>query len=36
LFVQLQLQGIFDHRFFATEKKFGAWPGGQEKVVLFN
>jgi ligand-binding SRPBCC domain-containing protein len=36
LFVQSQLQGIFDHRFFATEQKFGAWPGGQEKIVLFN
>lgn len=36
LFVQSQLQGIFDYRFFATEQKFGAWPGGQEKIVLFN
>jgi ligand-binding SRPBCC domain-containing protein len=36
IFVQSQLQGIFDHRFFATEQKFGAWPGGQEKIVLFN
>ena len=36
LFVQSQLQGIFDYRFFATEQKFGAWPGGQEKIVIFN
>jgi ligand-binding SRPBCC domain-containing protein len=36
LFVQNQLQGIFDYRFFATEQKFGKWPGGQEKIVQFN
>lgn len=36
LFIKAQLKGIFDFRFYATEKKFGVWTGGQEKIILFN
>jgi ligand-binding SRPBCC domain-containing protein len=33
LFIKEQLKGIFDYRFYATEKLFGFWPLGQEKIV---
>jgi len=35
LFVRKQLQGIFDFRFEATEKKFGIWPGAKERIIQF-
>lgn len=35
LFVKKQLQGIFDFRFEATEKKFGVWPGAKERIIQF-
>jgi ligand-binding SRPBCC domain-containing protein len=35
LFVKAQVKNIFEFRFAATEKKFGVWPGGNERIIQF-
>jgi ligand-binding SRPBCC domain-containing protein len=35
LFVKQQVRNIFEHRFVATEKKLGSWPGEKPRILQF-